>query len=342
MVMPDTVNIETAVRQLNAPAPAARSVLSVSQHQIVSDYISSCLPAASDTLYKPAQHHFERPGKQYRAILALSAGDCFGVDRSVSLPWAAAVELLHNASLVHDDICDGDRYRRGVSSVWARFGQNTALALGDWLIAASFAQASQAGIHAGSTSLVPILARHMADTTSGQAGEFTITSYPDWTDYMTVSTAKTAPLFIAPVEGMAVLGERNELIAPLRRFFTALGGCYQIANDMMNVRGCDGAASPASDLVRRAPNAVIVMFRQTLDTPNMDAFNSWLSRGDSSEAGYWQDLLNRSPALEMTAAALMNMMEEAELSCAALPHDCQAIIAPIEAKLRDICAKLTL
>ena len=64
--------------------------------------------------------HFKKTGKQLRGRMALTAADCFG-SQAVSLRWAAAVEILHNASLVHDDICDGDMVRRGafcMGTIW--------------------------------------------------------------------------------------------------------------------------------------------------------------------------------------------------------------------------------
>jgi len=308
--------------------------------QSLSDFILGRLPGNRYPLGRPAHHHFKKTGKQLRGRMALTAADCFGVPRAVSLRWAAAVEILHNASLVHDDICDGDMVRRGAPSVWAQYGKDTALALGDWLIALSFELAAEAAVMGQTPALVRVLSHHMAATTTGQALEFAIDSYPGWAKYMDISTGKTAPLFVASVEGIAHLADRNDIIAPLQRFFTAAGGCYQIANDMLNVIGKDGAASPASDLLRRAPNAVIVMFRTTLDREQASAFDKWLASGTDHNALDWQTRLRRSPALSMTASALMSMFDEAESSSDALPSDCQAIITPIKAQLRHVCRDL--
>jgi len=308
--------------------------------QSLSDFILGRLPDSRHPLGKPAHHHFKKTGKQLRGRMALTAADCFGVPRAVSLRWAAAVEILHNASLVHDDICDGDMVRRGAPSIWAQYGKDTALALGDWLIALSFELAAEAAVMGQTPGLVSVLSHHMAATTTGQALEFAIDSYPSWAKYMDISTGKTAPLFVASVEGIAHLAERNDIIAPLQRFFTAAGGCYQIANDMLNVIGKDGAASPASDLLRRAPNAVIVMFRTTLDREQASTFDKWLASGSDYNALDWQTRLRRSPALSMTASALMSMFDEAESSSDALPSDCQAIITPIKAQLRHVCRDL--
>ncbi|MBT4848636.1 MAG: hypothetical protein HON95_06800, partial [Alphaproteobacteria bacterium] len=97
--------------------------------EVISDFIARRLPPASHPLGAAARHHFAAPGKQIRARMAFAAADSFGVPRIAALPWAAAVEVLHNASLVHDDICDGDKVRRGHASVWSRYGRDMALAL---------------------------------------------------------------------------------------------------------------------------------------------------------------------------------------------------------------------
>ena len=308
--------------------------------EVISDFIARRLPPASHPLGAAARHHFAAPGKQIRARMALAAADSFGVPRIAALPWAAAVEVLHNASLVHDDICDGDKVRRGHASVWSRYGRDMALALGDWLIALSFELAAEAA-HKGRTPLlVSLLARHMSATTSGQALEFGTDLYPEWSDYMNISTGKTAPLLIAPAEGIAHLAGRRDVLQPLVSFFTAAGACYQIANDMLNVAGTDGANSPASDLMRRAPNAVIVMFLTTLDRNSAADFDKWLASCDTTRAPAWQAKLRRSLSMQMTASSLLNMMEQAEASSAQFPVDCHAVIAPIQSQLHSVCHKL--
>ena len=105
---------------------------------------------------------------------------------------------------------------------------------------------------------------------------------------------------------------------------------------MLNVIGKDGAESPASDLLRRTPNAVIVMFQTTLDKSTAIAFDSWLSSGDTHDALTWQEHVRQSAALTMTSSALLSMLEEAEASSAAFPTDCRAIITPILAQLRHV------
>ena len=334
------MNEFSTLRNLSYQKFLLSSSIYPSDKNTVQNLIVSRLPIHDEPLGKAAAHHFSKPGKMLRAKMAMHGADALQVNQTAAIRWAAAVEVLHNASLVHDDICDGDMVRRGMPSVWAQYGKDTALALGDWLISLSFELAAEAAYMGQTPKLVSVLSHHMAATTTGQALEFAIDSYPSWSKYMDISTGKTAPLFVASAEGIAHLAGRDDVIIPLQRFFTAAGGCYQIANDMLNVIGKDGAASPASDLLRRAPNAVIVMFRTTLDRDHASDFDKWLASGTEHNALNWQTRLRRSPALSMTASALMSMFDEAESSSVALPSDCQAIITPIKAQLRHVCRDL--
>ena len=300
-------------------------------------FLTSHLPPKGHALHKAALHHFEKPGKQLRARMTMMAADAFGTNEDVALHWAVAVEILHNASLVHDDICDGDLLRRGRPSVWAKFGRNTALALGDWLIGLSFELAAEASRLGKTAGLPALLARHMKTTTTGQAMEFEQAAYPDWKRYLQISSGKTAPLFIAPVEGIALLAGRTDLLGPLTGFFTAAGTCYQIANDIQNVLGTDGAANPNSDLVRRAPNAVIVQFIDTLNKQDQEAFSTWLNTSSDDDAAYWQKRILASSAPMNTAEQLLSILSDADSSAAALPADCLAVVGPIQAQVQHVC-----
>ena len=93
----------------------------------VHDLILNRLENVDAALSEAAFYHFETPGKMLRSKMAIQSAAVAEIDTSISLLWAAAVEVLHNASLIHDDICDGDKQRRGRSSIWVKFGKDTAL-----------------------------------------------------------------------------------------------------------------------------------------------------------------------------------------------------------------------
>ena len=83
-------------------------------------------------------HHGESQGKWLRARLALATGGLLGISSQTYINWAVVCELIHSASLLHDDICDQDNLRRGQTSLWKEFGIPAAICTGDYLIAESF------------------------------------------------------------------------------------------------------------------------------------------------------------------------------------------------------------
>ena len=85
------------------------------------NFILSRLPKSDTALAEAARHHFAKSGKMLRAKMALRAAKILKIDAAASLHWAVAIEVLHNASLIHDDICDGDQLRRGRLSVWSKY-----------------------------------------------------------------------------------------------------------------------------------------------------------------------------------------------------------------------------
>lgn len=272
----------------------------------LSRYLMENLPPEGHPLAASAHHHFANTGKLLRGMTALLSAQALGVSAPAALAWALAVEFMHNASLVHDDICDHDVVRRNRESVWKVFGIQQAICFGDWLVAESFRHAAQADslakldeqaqtgrVNAGAdaASCVALLSGHMAALSTGQAAEFIFDTYPDWAGYQDIVAQKTMPLMLAPVEGAIHLrGDvhdslKSEGLQAIKGIFACLGLAYQIANDVKNFLGTDGARRINGDLHRRAPNAVMVLFRDGLVNGSLHEFDDWLlAAGSETEA----------------------------------------------------------
>ena len=85
-----------------------------------------------------AKYQLHSGGKRFRALLALIAADIFKINHESAIYAAICCEFIHNASLIHDDLQDRDLLRRGLPTIWNRFGDHTAINLGDYFIAGSF------------------------------------------------------------------------------------------------------------------------------------------------------------------------------------------------------------
>jgi geranylgeranyl pyrophosphate synthase len=263
----------------------------------VHNLIISRLPTHDKPLGKAAAHHFSKPGKMLRANMAVHGAEALNLNLLAASRWAAAVEVLHNASLIHDDICDGDKQRRGHQATWAKFGRNAALTLGDWLIALSFEFAAEAAEIASAPRLMRILAQHMSRTTAGEAMEFELDSGLNWESYLTIAADKTAPLLTAPLQGIAVIADDQNAEQTIFDYFRDLGEAYQIGNDIANFYGSDGAKLIAGDLARRAPNAVTLSFIDKLAADDRLIFEQWYKSGDTKYLAKWRDSVLHSDAI---------------------------------------------
>jgi geranylgeranyl pyrophosphate synthase len=96
---------------------------------VISEVVETSTPG--EGLQTMCAYHMETGGKRLRALLPLMVAEALGKEAASMVPFGAACEMLHNATLVHDDLQDGDRQRRGRDTVWARFGAPHAINLGD-------------------------------------------------------------------------------------------------------------------------------------------------------------------------------------------------------------------
>lgn len=215
---------------------------------------SLAVESAQGTLATAARHHLETGGKRLRARLALAAGAAVGAERTERIAVAAACELVHNASLVHDDLQDGDRFRRSHETVWSRFGEGVAVCLGDHLLSAGFRAVAQA--EGGSGSLVGLLGQRVTDLSSGQAEELALCRAgraADWVTYEQIAALKTAPLLSLPLElAFRQVGEEDCYGEAVLGFAHGFGLAYQVHDDIEDLRvdGRGAADLPAVHAVR--------------------------------------------------------------------------------------------
>ena len=147
-------------------------------------------------------------GRRRRVQLVLGVAQAMGVRLEQAVPFAAACELLHNATLVHDDIQDGDRMRRGQPALWVRHGVNEAINAGDLLLLAPLRALDHPALPLGARYLLMrVLTERACETACGQSMEFALKGLqpPTWAHYAAAARGKSGPFFAAAVEGVAIL-----------------------------------------------------------------------------------------------------------------------------------------
>ncbi len=141
-------------------------------------------------------HHFGVPGGQRRAALSLDASAALGLPANDAVRLAAAVELLHNASLVQDDLQDRSNFRRGQATVWAEFGEAAALGLENCLISTAFVAVVQTGRPGAIPDLVAALDAAITQSTRGQIADLSKSpDVPSVAEVLTSAGQKSGPLF---------------------------------------------------------------------------------------------------------------------------------------------------
>ncbi len=215
----------------------------------IEEMLAALLPAAdgeASALHAAMRWAVEGGGKRIRPLVCLASAEAVGGVPEDALMPACAIELLHSYTLVHDDLpaMDDDTERRGRPSVWAKFGEATAILAGDALQALSFAAIAQGtercpGVRA---SLVSILGEAATGVVRGQAAELAGSRDVDY-----VYGHKTADLFVAAAAlGATAGGGTAAQVARLRDFAWHLGLAFQHEDDLLDgdsPLGCDEAES---------------------------------------------------------------------------------------------------
>src|SRR5512136_2353191 len=227
------------------------------------------------------------PGKMSRPTLCLLACEATGGDWRSALPAAAAVELIHNFSLIHDDIQDGSWERRRRPTVWKVWGEPQAINAGDAMyVLAQLAlfRLDQRGIP---LPKVILLSRRLNQASlqlcEGQYLHIEFERHLDITvdQYLDMIDKKTAALFAASLYFGALLGtDRRSRVSLLSSFGRNLGMAYQVQNDLQGIWGEEeaGKAAPYTDIRSKKKTLPIVYALHTASGPDRKALLSIYGR----------------------------------------------------------------
>ena len=172
-------------------------------------------------------------GKRLRPLLTLAAAELCGYSGERHHKLAAAVEFIHTATLLHDDVVDESERRRGQSSANALFGNQASVLVGDFLFSRSF----ELMVEDGSLDVLRILSRASAVIAEGEVLQLATTNNLETSvaEYLAVVSAKTAALFAASCEIGAIVADRPATEAEaLYQFGLNFGIAFQIVDDVLD------------------------------------------------------------------------------------------------------------
>lgn len=210
--------------------------------KIVNKYLNSKLKGNPKKLYDAAGHLIIHGGKRLRPYMVIRSCQIVGGKSSNAMSAASAVEMVHNFSLVHDDIMDNDEMRHGVPTVHKKYGMPLAILAGDVLFSKAFQIISDSKLSSSATTqLVSRLAKACVDICEGQLLDVKMAEgkkIPSQTEYITMIGKKTAALFdVSCAMGAICASNKNNDILNLSSFGRNLGIAFQITDDLIGVMG---------------------------------------------------------------------------------------------------------
>jgi len=170
----------------------------------INQFILSNVSGNPDHLYDASLHYIKSGGKRIRPFMTVKSCQLFGGKIEYSIPFASSVELIHNFTLVHDDIMDNDNFRHNVSSVHNQFGIPIAILSGDVLFSKAFHIISYYGAKYGLSGetlikMMDLLSSSCIEICEGQALDIKMSTDTDFSskeEYINMIEKKTAALFI--------------------------------------------------------------------------------------------------------------------------------------------------
>jgi geranylgeranyl diphosphate synthase type I len=202
-------------------------------------------------------------GKALRPTLVLLAAEAVGGDASAALPAAVSVELVHNFSLLHDDVMDGDVTRRHRPTAWSVFGSNAAILAGDALLTLAFDVLAASG-HPNSQAGMRILSAAVQSLVDGQSldVEFEGRANVELAECVSMARRKTGALLgCATAIGALFGGGQPAQVDHLRVFGDELGLAFQLVDDLLGIWGDpEVTGKPVhSDLYNRKKSLPVVV-----------------------------------------------------------------------------------
>ena len=267
--------------------------------------------AGSDVELIPeiSRHLVSSGGKRLRPMLTLAAAELFGYAGEGHVKLATAVEFMHTATLLHDDVVDESDLRRGSETARVIWGNQASVLVGDFLLG----QAFRMMVDVGSLDALDVLSTAAAVIAEGEVWQLSAAKDLETgeDDYLAVINAKTAALFSAAAEvGPIIADAGDEARAALRTYGTNLGLAFQLVDDALDYGGS------AADLGKNTGDD----FREGKVTlPVLLAFH----RGDEAERAFWRASIedgNNDDARLAEAMALMGRHNAIEDTVARARH----------------------
>lgn len=227
-----------------------------------------------ETIPELAHHLIDSGGKRLRPMLALASAKLCGYSGQDHIQVAAAIEFMHTATLLHDDVVDDSATRRGKKTARLIWGNQASVLVGDFLLGQAFRML----VEVGSLPVLKILSNAAAVIAEGEVMQLAAAQNTATTEdeYLAIINAKTAALFLAAAEvGGAIINRPAAELAALRSYGRNLGLAFQLVDDALDYSGESA----------RMGKTIGDDFREgKITLPVILSFR----RGDETQRAFWQ------------------------------------------------------
>jgi geranylgeranyl pyrophosphate synthase len=285
-------------------------------------------PSPGNLLAESVWYHLDTGGKRLRPILCLISCDALGGDIQSALDFAAATELLHNMLLIHDDIEDGDEFRRDRPTVWVRYGIPHAINAGDYLLGAAYAAVLRTpGPVTLKARLVDIFNDTYLRTVEGQALDIATRAAKTFSldQYRRMVEMKTGYyLALGMVGGAVIAGADDDTIARLWKFGRCAGPAFQIRDDVLDLTAAKGRGGKVgSDIEEGKASILYAHALEHTAPPDAERLRRIMLAPRHSttpeDVGWVIDLYHRSGAMEFAGRYSEDLIREAQEQVRFLP-----------------------
>lgn len=294
--------------------------------------ISDTLHTGNQMMNEIVTGYLRKKGKQIRPILVILSAKMFGEVNDDVLQAGAALEMLHNASLIHDDVVDETSLRRGESTINYMWGNHVAVLVGDYFVSNALA----AGIRTGHLAIISALSALGKELSLGEIDQICNARghHFDEASYFMMIRKKTASLFMSCVRmGAEAVNAPAEEVAPLVKYAELLGLCFQIKDDIFDYFDNHRIGKPTGNDLREGKVTLPLLYAlNNADEEDAEPMRQLIIKGDLTpeEIARLIQFAKEEGGIDYSFEIMRKMQQEAETLIARYPD------SPAKDSFRDI------
>lgn len=329
MIWYDTVNFLLdfwrAYMTASIPTYADIQAIVADDFAIMDKQVFGSLNSKVQLVMSVSKHVIDAGGKRMRPLITLlTARMLADVQSEQAMQLAAITEMLHTATLVHDDVIDASGLRRGRPTANATWDNATAVLVGDYLIARSF----NLLVGFNNLPLLKLFSDGTCDIAEGEVLQLQHQHNPETVedDYLQIIDGKTSRLFMMATKGAAILQGRDEHLDALGAFAYHFGNAFQMIDDVLDFGGDSAVMGKnlGGDLAEGKPTLPIIKTLEILKNNNSNDYDKLriaVQTGKVDDAGELIALVQSSGALDYCKARALEETKLAQDALSSLPNN---------------------